>query len=113
MAFMNKMDKLGADFFGSCQQLVTKLSKNPVLVQIPIGKEDDFKGIIDLFEMQAYIFNNDKGDDITIGEIPADLKDQAEEYHDKLIEQCAELDEDLMENILKVKNLQLKNLRLL
>src|SRR5574344_744942 len=60
MAFMNKMDKMGADFFGSCQQLVTKLGKNPVLIQIPIGKEDDFKGIIDLFEMQAYIFNNDK-----------------------------------------------------
>ena len=78
MAFMNKMDKMGADFFGSCNQLVTKLSKNPVLIQIPIGKEDTFKGIIDLFEMQAYIFNNDKGDDITIGEIPADLKDQAE-----------------------------------
>ena len=111
MAFMNKMDKLGADFFGSCQQLVTKLSKNPVLVQIPIGKEDDFKGIIDLFEMQAYIFNNDKGDDITIGEIPADLKDQAEEYHDKLIEQCAELDEDLMEKYLEGEELTVEELK--
>ncbi len=96
IAFMNKMDKLGADFFGSCEQLVTKLSKNPVLVQIPIGKEDSFKGVIDLFEMQAYVFNNDKGDDISIGEIPDDLKDQAEEYHEKLVEQCAELDDDLM-----------------
>ena len=111
MAFMNKMDKLGADFFGSCQQLVTKLSKNPVLVQIPIGKEDDFKGIVDLFEMQAYIFNNDKGDDITIGEIPADLKDQAEEYHDKLIEQCAELDEDLMEKYLEGEELTVEELK--
>ena len=111
MAFMNKMDKLGADFFGSCHQLVTKLSKNPVLVQIPIGKEDDFKGIIDLFEMQAYIFNNDKGDDITIGEIPADLKDQAEEYHDKLIEQCAELDEDLMEKYLEGEELTVEELK--
>jgi len=111
MAFMNKMDKLGADFFGSCQQLVTKLSKNPVLVQIPIGKEDDFKGIIDLFEMQAYIFNNDKGDDITIGEIPADLKDQAEEYHDKLIEQCAELDEELMEKYLEGEELTVEELK--
>ena len=90
MAFMNKMDKMGADFFGSCNQLITKLGKNPVLVQIPIGKEDEFKGIIDLFEMKAYIFNGDKGDDIEVGEIPADLKEQAEEYHDKLIEQCAE-----------------------
>ena len=97
MAFMNKMDKMGADFFGSCNQLITKLGKNPVLVQIPIGKEDDFKGIIDLFEMKAYVFNGDKGDDIVVGEIPDDLKDQAQEYHDKLVEQCAELDEDLME----------------
>ena len=101
MAFMNKMDKLGADFFGSCNQLITKLGKNPVLVQIPIGKEDSFQGIIDLFEMQAYVFNGDKGDDIVVGEIPADLKDQAEEYHSKLIEQCVELDEDLMEKYLE------------
>ena len=101
MAFMNKMDKLGADFFGSCNQLITKLGKNPVLVQIPIGKEDSFQGIIDLFEMQAYVFNGDKGDDIQVGEIPADLKDQAEEYHSKLIEQCVELDEDLMEKYLE------------
>ena len=75
MAFMNKLDKMGADFFGSCNQLITKLGKNPVLVQIPIGKEDDFKGIIDLFEMKAYVFNGDKGDDIAVGEIPDDLKD--------------------------------------
>ena len=111
MAFMNKMDKMGADFFGSCNQLVTKLSKNPVLIQIPIGKEDTFKGIIDLFEMQAYIFNNDKGDDITIGEIPADLKDQAEEYHDKLVEQCAELDEEIMEKYLEGEELTVAELK--
>ena len=101
MAFMNKMDKLGADFFGSCNQLITKLGKNPVLVQIPIGKEDSFKGIVDLFEMKAYVFNDDKGDNITIGEIPDDLKDQAAEYHDKLVEQCVELDEELMEKYLE------------
>ncbi|MFG6327264.1 MAG: elongation factor G [Lachnospiraceae bacterium] len=101
MAFMNKMDKLGADFFGSCSQLTTKLGKNPVLVQIPIGKEDYFKGIIDLFEMKAYVFNDDKGDNITIGEIPDDLKEQAAEYHDKLVEQCVELDEELMEKYLE------------
>ena len=111
MAFMNKMDKLGADFFGSCEQLITKLGKNPVLVQIPIGKEDSFQGVIDLFEMQAYIFNNDKGDDITIGEIPADLKDQAEEYHDKLIEQCAELDEEIMEKYLEGEELAITELK--
>ena len=111
MAFMNKMDKMGADFFGSCNQLITKLSKNPVLIQIPIGKEDTFKGIVDLFEMQAYIFNNDKGDDITIGEIPADLKDQAEEYHEKLVEQCAELDEEIMEKYLEGEELTVAELK--
>ena len=111
MAFMNKMDKLGADFFGSCNQLITKLSKNPVLIQIPIGKEDTFKGIVDLFEMQAYIYNNDKGDDITIGEIPADLKDQAAEYHDKLVEQCAELDEEIMEKYLEGEELTIAELK--
>ena len=111
MAFMNKMDKLGADFFGSCKQLITKLGKNPVLVQIPIGKEDSFQGIVDLFEMQAYVFNNDKGDDLTVGEIPADLKDQAEEYHEKLIEQCAELDEELMEKYLEGEELTTAELK--
>ncbi len=111
MAFMNKMDKMGADFFGSCNQLITKLSKNPVLIQIPIGKEDTFKGIIDLFEMQAYIYNNDKGNDITIGEIPADLKDQAEEYHEKLVEQCAELDEEIMEKYLEGEEITVAELK--
>ena len=111
MAFMNKMDKMGADFFGSCNQLITKLGKNPVLVQIPIGKEDDFKGIIDLFEMKAYVFNGDKGDDIVVGEIPDDLKDQAQEYHDKLVEQCAELDEDLMEKFFNDEELTVPELK--
>jgi elongation factor G len=111
MAFMNKMDKLGADFFGSCNQLISKLGKNPVLIQIPIGKEDSFQGVIDLFEMQSYVFNGDKGDDIVIGEIPADLKDQAEEYHDKLIEQCAELDEEIMEKYLEGEELSIAELK--
>ena len=111
MAFMNKMDKMGADFFGSCNQLITKLGKNPVLVQIPIGKEDDFQGIIDLFEMKAYVFNGDKGDDIAVGEIPDDLKDQAQEYHDKLVEQCAELDEDLMEKFFNDEELTVPELK--
>ncbi len=111
MAFMNKMDKLGADFFGSCNQLITKLGKNPVLVQIPIGKEDSFAGIIDLFEMKAYVFNGDKGDDIAVGEIPDDLKDQAKEYHDKLVEQCVELDEDLMEKYLEGEEISVPELK--
>lgn len=111
MAFMNKMDKLGADFYGSCNQLKTKLGKNPVLVQIPIGKEDYYQGLVDLFEMQAYIFNDDKGDNITVGEIPDDLKEQAQEYHDKLIEQCVELDEDLMDKYLEGEELSIEELK--
>ena len=111
MAFMNKMDKMGADFFGSCNQLITKLGKNPVLVQIPIGKEDEFKGIIDLFEMKAYVFNGDKGDDIQVGEIPADLQDQAQEYHDKLIEAVAETDEELMMKYLDGEELTIPEMK--
>ncbi|MGN0480006.1 MAG: elongation factor G [Lachnospiraceae bacterium] len=111
MAFMNKMDKMGADFFGSCKQLITKLGKNPVLIQIPIGKEDTFKGIVDLFEMQAYIFNDDKGDNITVCEVPDDLKDQAEEYREKLVEQCVELNEDLMEKYLEGEDISVEELK--
>ncbi len=111
MAFMNKMDKVGADFFGSCNQLITKLGKNPVLVQIPIGKEDSFQGVVDLFEMQAYIFNDDKGDNITVGAIPDDLKEQAQEYRDKMIEQCVELDEDLMDKYLEGEEISVEELK--
>ena len=96
MAFVNKMDVMGADFYGCVQQIIDRLGKNPVCVQIPIGKEDEFKGIIDLFEMKSYIYNDDKGEDITVGEIPEDMQDQAEEWRSKLVEQICDLDEDLM-----------------
>jgi len=96
MAFINKMDILGADFYGAVDQIRTRLGKNAIILQIPIGKEDEFKGIIDLFEMEAYIYNDDKGDDISITAIPDDMKDQAEEYHTELIEKICELDDDLM-----------------
>ena len=66
MAFINKMDILGANFYGCVEQIKTRLGKNAICLQLPIGKEDDFKGIIDLFEMKAYIYNDDKGEDITI-----------------------------------------------
>ncbi len=95
MAFINKMDILGANFFGAVEQIRTRLGKNTIVLQLPIGKEDDFKGIIDLFEMQAYIYNDDKGEDISITEIPADMADQANEYRDELIEKICELDDDL------------------
>ena len=95
MAFINKMDILGADFYNAVEQIKTRLGKNAIVLQLPIGKEDEFKGIIDLMEMQAYIYNDDKGDDITIGEIPADMADDAELYHEELIEKICELDDDL------------------
>jgi elongation factor G len=96
MAFINKMDILGANFYGAVDQIRTRLGKNAIVLQLPIGKEDEFKGIIDLFEMQAYIYNDDKGDNITITDIPEDMKDEAELYHSELIEKICELDDDLM-----------------
>ena len=96
MAFINKMDVIGADFYGAVEQIRKRLGKNAIMVQIPMGAEDTFKGIIDLFEMEAYIYNDDKGDDVTIGEIPAEFKDDAELYHAELVEKCCDLDEDLM-----------------
>ncbi|MDD3217697.1 MAG: elongation factor G [Lachnospiraceae bacterium] len=96
MAFINKMDILGADFYNAVDQIKTRLGKNAICLQLPIGKEDDFKGIIDLFEMQAYIYNDEKGEDISIVEIPEDMKDDAELYHTELVEKICELDDDLM-----------------
>ena len=96
MAFINKMDILGANFYGAVDQIRTRLGKNAIVLQLPIGKEDDFKGIIDLFEMKAYIYNDDKGDDISVVDIPDDMKDDAELYHTELVEKICELDDDLM-----------------
>ncbi len=96
MAFINKMDILGADFYAAVDQIRNRLGKNAIVIQLPIGKEDEFKGIIDLFEMKAYIYNDDKGEDISILDIPEDMKDEAEMYHEELVEKCAELDDDTM-----------------
>ena len=95
MAFINKMDILGANFYGAVEQIKNRLKKNAICIQIPIGKEDSFKGIVDLFEMQAYIYNDNKGDDITICDIPEEVADEAELYHEELIEKCCELDDEL------------------
>jgi len=103
MAFINKMDILGADFYAAVDQIRNRLGKNAIVIQLPIGKEDDFKGIIDLFEMEAYIYNDDKGEDISITPIPDDMKDDAEVYHDELIEKICELDDELMDMYLEEK----------
>ena len=96
MAFINKMDILGANFYNAVDQIKTRLGKNAIPVQLPIGKEDEFKGIIDLFEMQAYIYNDEKGEDISIVDIPEDMREDAELYRTDMIEKICELDDDLM-----------------
>ena len=95
MAFINKMDILGADFYGAVEQIRTRLGKNAVCLQLPIGKEDEFKGIIDLFEMKAYIYNDDKGDDITVTDDLGDMQEDAELYRSELVEKICELDDEL------------------
>ena len=95
MAFINKMDILGANFYGCVEQIKNRLGKNAIVLQLPIGKEDEFKGIIDLFEMKAYIYNDEKGDDITVTDDLGDMADEAELYHQELVEKICELDDDL------------------
>ena len=96
MAFVNKMDIMGANFFNVVDMMKDRLKCNPVPIQLPIGVEDTFRGIIDLVTMRAEVYYDDLGKDVRDEEIPADMMDQAKEYHDKLWEAAAELDEDLM-----------------
>ena len=96
MAFINKMDILGANFYAAVDQIRTRLGKNAIVTQLPIGAEDTFAGIIDLFEMQAYMYEDDKGESINIVPIPDDMKDEAEEYRSELVEKICDLDDELM-----------------
>ena len=96
MAFVNKMDIMGADFFNVVAMMKDRLKCNAVPIQLPIGAEDTFKGIVDLVTMRAEVYYDDLGKDVRDEEIPDDMKDQAQEYHDALWEAAAELDEDLM-----------------
>ena len=95
MAFINKMDIMGANFYNAVSMIKSRLGKNAIPIQLPIGAEDSFVGIVDLFEMQAYIYNDEKGDNISIVPIPDEMKDQSEIYHDDMIEKICELDDDL------------------
>ncbi len=97
MAYVNKMDIMGADFYRVVQMMKDRLKCNAVPIQLPIGAEDTFKGIIDLVEMKAYVYYDDLGKDIRVEEIPADMADQAQEYHDALLEAVAEQDDALLE----------------
>ncbi len=97
MAFVNKMDIMGADFFNAVQMMKDRLGANAVPMQLPIGAEDAFKGVIDLLKMKAYIYNDDLGEDISEIEIPEDMRDQAEEYRQNMLDSICETDEELME----------------
>ena len=96
MAFINKMDIVGADFFNTVEMIEDRLKANPVPVQIPIGKEDSFIGVVDLINMNARVYKDDLGENIEVVDIPEDLKDLAEEYRERLLENIAEHDEELM-----------------
>ncbi len=111
VVFVNKMDKIGADFLYSVGTLHDRLQANAHPIQLPIGAEDEFKGIIDLVEMKAIMYGNDLGTDIQETEIPAEYKDQAEEYREKLVEAVAELDEELMEKYLGGEELTVDELK--
>jgi elongation factor G len=101
IAFMNKMDRTGADFFASVQTMVDRLGANPVPVQLPIGIEEHFRGVVDLVEMKAITWGDDLGVDMGIGDIPPELNEQAQEYHHQLIDAVADHDDELMEAYLQ------------
>ncbi|BAT51942.1 elongation factor G [Nostoc sp. NIES-3756] len=96
IAFINKMDRTGANFYRVHEQMRDRLRANAIAIQLPIGSENDFKGIVDLVRKRAYIYTNDQGTDIQETEIPADMQEQTEEYYTKLVEAVAETDDDLM-----------------
>jgi elongation factor G len=101
IAFINKMDRTGADFFASVQSMVDRLGARPVPVQLPIGQEVHFRGVVDLIEMRAITWNDDLGTNMEIGEIPAELVEQANEYHHQLIDAVADHDEELTQSYLE------------
>ena len=96
MAYVNKMDIMGANFYRVVDMMKDRLKCNAVPIQLPIGAEDEFKGIIDLVEMKAYIYYDDLGNDIRVEEIPEDMMEQAQKYHEEMVEHVAEQDEELM-----------------
>ena len=111
MAFVNKMDIMGADFFNAVQMMKDRLGANAVPMQLPIGAEDSFKGVVDLLNMKAYIYNDDLGEDITETEIPEDMREQAEEYRQQMLDSICETDEDLMEAYLMEEEVTIDQLK--
>ena len=112
ICFINKMDRAGADYFHAVQTLVDRLSANPVMIQIPIGQEDQFRGVVDLIQMKAIIWDDTTmGSDYDVRDIPADMVDQANEYHDKMLEAIANVDDDLASKYLEGEAITEKEVR--
>ncbi len=111
MAYVNKMDIMGADFFNCIKMMKDRLGSNAVPLQLPIGKEDYFQGVVDLVLMKAYIFKDDLGKVIDEVEIPEDMKDLADEYHSLLMENVADLDEDVMMKYLEGEEITLEEVK--
>ena len=111
MAYVNKMDVMGADFYNVVDMMHERLKCNAVPIQLPIGSEDTFKGLIDLVEMKAVVYYDDLGKDVRDEEIPADMKDKAEEYRQALLEAVAETDEELMEKFFEEGDLTVEEIK--
>ncbi len=111
MAYVNKMDIMGADFYRVVDMMRDRLKCNAVPIQLPIGQESDFKGLVDLVEMRAYVYYDDLGKDIREEDIPADLKDKAEQYRAELLEAVAETDDTLMEKFLEGEELSIDEIK--
>ncbi|MDE5583180.1 MAG: elongation factor G [Ruminococcus sp.] len=111
MAYVNKMDIMGADFYRVVDMMKDRLKCNAVPIQLPIGAEDDFRGIIDLVEMKAYVYYDDLGKDIRVEEIPEDMKEKAQEYHEAMIEHVVEQDDELMEKYFSGEELSIEEIK--
>ena len=111
MAYVNKMDIMGANFYRVVDMMKDRLKCNAVPIQLPIGAEDEFKGIIDLVEMKAYVYYDDLGKDIRVEEIPEDMMEKAQQYHDEMVEHVAEQDEALMEKYFEEGELSIEEIK--
>ena len=111
MIYVNKMDIMGADFYHVVDMVKTRLKSNPLVIQLPIGAESDFVGLIDLLEMKAYYYRDDLGVNIEVTDVPEDMKDKAEEYRELLIEEASQIDDEMMERYLEGEELTIDELK--